>query len=495
MQDLTAFIGMFIHHSLDKTHSNQSMTEEMLMRRRKMCPTPAVDDSNKISFYPVSSYEDLPEDFELSSVRQRKAKMMKPGRFIGTLLEGEGYEFSDELVKEFAEDYQRKYGNPWNNIAMELWSNVRAAYDTRNYKEPENESELYGSCMNDKLDLLEFWEMIGLQCLVALDTEDGSILGRALVWSGVKDHRGNEYTFMDRVYTYSQKVDNYFLDYCHQRGWLRRDSFKSGGDSLFVNTAIGETMSLGIQYPVQLDVDMVKGGGFPYSDTIKYISNNLDNLNNYGGIGELGNTDGEGILDPDTTFDVDGNLINLEEDDHIMYLGDIYPTNHPDVVEAIVGSHPFREGFSYSTIHSELAEWSDTYEEYVLETEAVHVEDEDDYVHQDDVEEDKDETPCFHDNLIRQDIYDNEPVSIRLAEYNEDLGAYVYPDDVEEEELEDIDQSGNTVRVPTIDDRTIINDEVVEIDEVVVYQGEVYNMKVDNISRVVPAKEVADGIV
>ncbi len=472
-------IEMFVLEFIRDEIQFMKMSEfqDFLLEKKKWAITPAVEDKNKISYYKVGTLGELPDDFDEPEVRRKKAKMQKPGRFLQDLFDRN---LSDDVARKFAEEYKKKFGSFEDNVIMEIWNCVRDAYDTENYRQPENGSPLWNSCMNDKMDLIRFWEDIGVKVLVA-QNEDEAILGRALVWNNVKDWRGNRYTFMDRVYTYSDDLDVYFINYAEENGWIYKEEYKSAGTSNFIFPN-GQEESMDLFYPIEFSFDELRKGAFPYSDTIQHID--FNGLNTKDGIGMLDETDGNSAIDPDCTLDVDGEIINLEQDEYVIVDGEIYPIEHPDIVSAVT-----HDGQQH--VHMDDCVFSEIGDMYILMDYAVHVEDEDDHVPEPDVFEDKDGNMCFKGNEEFSEVY-GDVISERLAMDHPEFGL-VYPQDIEEESFPDLDQSGRTITVNKVNGYIVVNGDLVHEDDVVAYNGEVYHF--DEISEVHPTEEVADGIV
>ena len=462
---IEGFVHEFVRHYIDEDVGPTDFIR-LLAVRKKLEPAPAVDDRNKISYYPVGDRRELPENHGTDEVRQRKAKMMRPGRFIQALFPD--MELGDSVRKRFAEKYQEKFGeiDP-ESYTMEIWKCVRDAYDDKNFAE-ENGSELWNSCMNNKLDFIQFWEMIGVKVLVCLN-EDNRIVGRSLVWEGVKDFHGNEYTFMDRVYTHSQKWDKVFLDYAVQNGWIYKDDFKSAGVSHFIDSS-GERHRMDLFYKINLGEKEIMSIAFPYSDTLQHLSDKLDNLNTSNGIGMLDNTDGENPIGGEVVIDVDGYFLDLENEEAIMIGGDWYPIDHRDIVKAITGINAFRNGFNFDYMHVDDVVFSDAYDSHIEEECAVFVEDEEDYVLDSDTGIDKDGNTCIEGNIVYSEIY-GDFISEAMAEDHPEFGL-IYPDDLTEVEIEDYGPEGNgSIKVEAVDGYTFLDGQIVEVDRLVACNG------------------------
>lgn len=183
---------------------------------------------------------------------------IKVGRFVNRFFPNT---FTDKAVEDFV--------NKWKSIApsnsrFEIFKGVdiKNAYRSNFYHfTDEGGNSLINSCMNDELDLIDFYAYCpSVSCLVLL-SDEGYILGRALVW---KDHMDR--TIMDRVYFVYDKDYHKFLRYAQENGWYYKKRNISGGSTFIKN---GEEKHLLTKVRVP-NVFKFKDDGFPYMDTFYY---------------------------------------------------------------------------------------------------------------------------------------------------------------------------------------------------------------------------------
>lgn len=183
---------------------------------------------------------------------------IKVGRFINKFFPNT---FTDKAIEDFVNKWKSTVSS---NSRFEIFSGVdiKNAYRSNFYHFADDSSNsLINSCMNDELNLIEFYAYCpSVKCLVLL-SDEGYILGRSLVWL---DHMNR--TIMDRVYFIYDKDYHKFIRYAQQNGWYYKKRNISGGSTFIMN---GEEKHLLTKVRVP-DVFKFKDDGFPYMDTFYY---------------------------------------------------------------------------------------------------------------------------------------------------------------------------------------------------------------------------------
>jgi len=185
---------------------------------------------------------------------------MKIGRFVKKVF---GKDFTDSEIETFV--------NKWKSLDdsdnFEIWTKyqIKNGYNSTNYHYTDypGTNPLIGSCMNDYLHLIEFYEYCPSVKLLVLLDDDNLILGRALVW---KDHKDR--IIMDRVYYVYDKDYYKFTSYAVKNGWYYKKRNISGGSSFMKGD---EQVSLSTKVKITNVFDWIKdGSGLPYMDTFYY---------------------------------------------------------------------------------------------------------------------------------------------------------------------------------------------------------------------------------
>lgn len=183
---------------------------------------------------------------------------IKVGRFINKFFPNT---FTDKAIEDFV--------NKWKSVTetgskFEVWSGVdiKKAYMSNNYHfSPNNSNPLMNSCMNDQLDIVEFYSYCPSCSVVVLLDKENHILGRALLW---KDHENR--MIMDRVYYVYDKDYYKFIRLANDHEWYYKKTNVSGF-SRFAKNGQDHSLRSKVRVP---DVFKFKDEGFPYMDTFYY---------------------------------------------------------------------------------------------------------------------------------------------------------------------------------------------------------------------------------
>ena len=142
---------------------------------------------------------------------------MKIGALIGKLFD----DFSDLTTDNFVKTYKAEIASIvlFNRFKLVNGKEIRKWYYRNSYS--TEAGNLGASCMRyDKCqDFFGIYENNPEKCnLLILTNRDDKLIGRALVWIGLK--KPTEKTFMDRVYTIQQSDEELFKKYATIQGWL-----------------------------------------------------------------------------------------------------------------------------------------------------------------------------------------------------------------------------------------------------------------------------------
>lgn len=144
---------------------------------------------------------------------------IKVGRFARKIF---GDKFSDREYQLFVEKFK---GLNLGEFSFKLLEgeDIIDGYRSKFYTyEGGSSNSLKNSCMNDHLDLINFYKYCPVKLLVLVDNQD-IIFGRALVWQiSEKDY------FMDRVYYAFDEDYHKFTNYAISKDWVFKIENKSG---------------------------------------------------------------------------------------------------------------------------------------------------------------------------------------------------------------------------------------------------------------------------
>lgn len=203
------------------------------------------------------------------------------GRMISKLFSDT---FSADAVARFVGSFKAEIEavTVFDRFSVVEGENIRHWYSEKNYA--QGGGSLNGSCMRyDKAQgYLDMYCKNPDKCsLVIYKNRDGKLLGRALLWKGLKKPTGK--TFMDRIYTVNQRDEDLFKKYAKQNGWLYKYS-QSAQDASYMDgdNRVYDSLALAL-YPVPYKVgedgkiiiiskDIPKYSKYPYMDTMKYFT-------------------------------------------------------------------------------------------------------------------------------------------------------------------------------------------------------------------------------
>lgn len=221
--------------------------------------------------------------------------------------------FPDATAKEI-EDLTNEYKSKFTPKDWSILdgSDILVGYQSKNYSfTGKSSNPLMNSCMNDMLDLVDYYQNLPVQLLV-LKNDEGHILGRSLIWKFENGY------LMDRVYTINDKDYHNFIDYAKNAGWWWKSENRSGSDIPYTNGK--ETKWFPIKIKIR-DISNQKEYdgtyyGFPYMDTFCYAYD--ETLSNEkpksGGYLHLIDTDGNPEYVEESILDVHGNPIDNPDD-------------------------------------------------------------------------------------------------------------------------------------------------------------------------------------
>lgn len=195
---------------------------------------------------------------------------------------------SDSEAESFDDAYATAFNESTDGYTFEIenGSSVVAAYLTRNYAS-WNSSPLYGSCMNDKRNIVKWYERNKKHVSIAvLRDSNGSIVARAIVWlDATISEWGNDDTqsacfgnkvyytgkFVDRIYHHNNDARRVMYVFLRNSGYAFKKCQCYGEG--FVTIPNGNSMQT-IYSDRLLIVTRVSvtTGKLPYLDTLSYVS-------------------------------------------------------------------------------------------------------------------------------------------------------------------------------------------------------------------------------
>lgn len=183
---------------------------------------------------------------------------IKVGRFVNKLF---GDKYSNAEIHKFVNKYKSVTVN--TKLEFEYYEKfkIKEGYRSIKYTSGPSGNELTHSCMNDKLDYIDFYVGCPVKLLVLRDSNH--IFGRALVWE-----LSDGDTFMDRVYVANQHDYWKFINYAKKMKWWWKSENKSGDEIKLTNGDITKRKFVSVD--LNFNFDDYKDWGVPFLDTFVY---------------------------------------------------------------------------------------------------------------------------------------------------------------------------------------------------------------------------------
>ena len=143
--------------------------------------------------------------------------------------------------------------------------------------ESDRTGTLWRSCMRNNMHNCELFFHKNPSIKLLIKLEDGAVIGRALLWSGVKSVKNKDldFKFMDRIYTvYDHDIDA-FKNWAMQNSYWRKEHQNYEDVDLFIDdnnckVKISDAYTDIENYNPYNSYEK----GIPYFDTFKYVNNN-----------------------------------------------------------------------------------------------------------------------------------------------------------------------------------------------------------------------------
>ena len=281
---------------------------------------PAIADINKISYFDLYRFDKMKKSnamfenwkfgdnliYTHPHTREKFGVMAKPGRVFQKIAK-------DNIDPQITIDFVARYRSIFNNsenISFKKLKKVSLGYRTDTYID-DYCGTLKTSCMNNKLDYLELYDINDNVELLILTDSTGKTKARALYWYGVYVEKlQKKMDFIDRVYTCDENDVELFKTYARKHNCLMKRDQRAGGYD-FIYFYNNNTFNIDTVLEITLNTDC---GYFPYLDTFQY-SDDGDLFSTEEGKYEYIKTDG--------TRDGDGCMCrdceNFYNHDHISY--------------------------------------------------------------------------------------------------------------------------------------------------------------------------------
>jgi len=296
------------------------------------------------------------------------------GKFVNNLLPNK---YGEREREAFVNKFKAGIESMGERFILVDGEDINHYYWYENYK--RDGGSLNSSCMRDEKGIFELYVDNPEVCRLLVLLEDELVIGRALVWklSYISDTDA-EY-FMDRQYTVKESDVEKFREYANKEGW----AYKSTNS----HSAFKGIVYKGVSYKVSMEVEVNRKdyNYFPYMDT--FLS-----YNHY-----------------------EYKLVNASmEDDRDFYILDDTSGGYRN--EAYVWS-----SYEEDEIDRDEAVWSDPLDDWLSYNKAVEVTKASDY-------RNKGYWPIGHEDIV-YDEWNDEEIHVEDAVYSEEYEYYLYDED------------------------------------------------------------------
>lgn len=200
---------------------------------------------------------------------------IKIGRFVNKFLRRatfESYNISPQDLESFVNLYKSYFLRSEANLKIVEGLEILKWYTEYSYHHDNGNrfGTLWNSCMR-QMDRNIFMSLYAdnkdIRMLILL-ADDGKLLGRALLWDKVIDRDGNEFKFMDRVYTMYDHDVNIFKNWAKENGFIHKMEQSARSERIVIKYVDGSPVPCNMQLYVTLENH--KQNYYPYLDTFKF---------------------------------------------------------------------------------------------------------------------------------------------------------------------------------------------------------------------------------
>jgi len=216
------------------------------------------DKNDKISFLPANKVgPDMGDPFSAKGRQE-----ISVGRIVNRLFPDK---FTQPQIEKFVNDFKAELKKALVNLELVKGEEIRYWYLEDHYAN-KKQGDVNSSCMKgDKAQkFFDIYVKNPEKCnLLVLLNEDNKLMGRALVWVGMRKPTGRVY--MDRIYTINDADKKLYIDYAIDHKWLYKAqqvmhnaSYIDEGKTFFSS--------------VSIQLDPVDHKLYPSLDTLSYYT-------------------------------------------------------------------------------------------------------------------------------------------------------------------------------------------------------------------------------
>lgn len=242
------------------------------------------EDGDSVSYVPKSRYDTIDSNNPFNSGSGRVT--IRVGRLVTKFIKKSVYE-TYNIVPKDVETFVNLYKSCFNRESTKLeiveGKDIQKWYLETNYYHSNGNryGTLWNSCMRqpERNKFMKMYTENPDNKMLVLLTNDGKLLGRALLWDKVYDNLDNEYKFMDRVYTVYDHDINIFKDWARDNGYVHKMEQNARTERYIVSyNSDGKRDARSLELYVKIENHQQKY--YPYLDTFKFYDSRYGTFSN-----------------------------------------------------------------------------------------------------------------------------------------------------------------------------------------------------------------------
>jgi len=230
------------------------------------------EEGDLISYLPKSKFSKADSHDPFSKGIGRVS--IRIGRFVSKFLRKStfvGYNISPQDLESFVNLYKSYFFRSESSLKIVEGQEILKWYLEYNYYQDNDNrfGTLWNSCMrqSERNKFMKLYADNSVRMLILL-ADDGRLLGRAILWDKVLDRDGNEYKFMDRIYTMYDHDVNLFKDWAKQNGFIHKMEQSARSERTVIKYVDDKPFPCNLQLYINLINHKQKY--YPYLDTFKF---------------------------------------------------------------------------------------------------------------------------------------------------------------------------------------------------------------------------------
>lgn len=215
--------------------------------------------------------DNLPSE-NFSSNRREK---MKIGRLIIALASKKGVSFTNKEVEDFVNKYKSTQIDLTKKIKLVKGEEIIKWYNENSYDESGgSKTSLYNSCMRFDTckNYFDVYTKNDNVVLCILLNDENKLQARAIVWLNNTKVNGNDDSYMDRIYSINDGVEQAMKDYAKSKEWWYKPSQGNDETSISNGTYIKENPVIETYLPLTYDWEE---GFKPFMDSLRYLKEKI----------------------------------------------------------------------------------------------------------------------------------------------------------------------------------------------------------------------------